>query len=343
MPSMTSMVAWGFTKFAVPTAHGRGAGKHELHPHRYRTRCRPYPKRNLHGVVAPPHSAAPRKAMAGPENRKAGARDSAAALGVDGHAHERVVGRDGVGSGSLGARNLGDIGDVRRELHDKRSASWRRGTSPLRARRIRRACRWSCRQHRRSGREMFTSYASTGASSKRLDDLRIRRSCGRKRSRWWWRPPRPATAARGPSGAPRPGFAGRWVQHAAGNLAMQGHALPSQPLSDTPFVVTAPSADVHEVGVFATCGKRARRGGDGVLHGKPAQVHGHVHAGRSAGFGKQLVFSHLPHHLSASNTGPSMHERRCRRRCRRRDRHAPTPQAMRYSIEIWHGTPACAA
>ena len=62
--------------------------------------------------------------MAGQEKPEGTRRERAAAIGVDGHAHERVDERDGVRTGGLGgAGDLGDIGDVGRELDDERAGS----------------------------------------------------------------------------------------------------------------------------------------------------------------------------------------------------------------------------
>ena len=89
------------------------------------------------------------------------------------------------------------------------------------------------------------------------------------------------------------------VQHARRSLGYAGRVVAFPPVSaSTPSVVTAPNRSTGQNRSYsATCGEGARRRGHRALHGKAAQVHGHLR----------------PRHRHitsvASKTGPSTQER----------------------------------
>ena len=112
---------------------------------------------------------------------------------------------------------------------------------------------------------------------------------------------------------------------------MRGDSLPSQPLSETPLGGDrAHSCNVHEVGIFTTGGKRAARIGHGVGHNEAA--------------GSPAYSRPLPHQLLRVEHR-AVNARAALPACvsTAHERHAPTPHAMRFSIETQHGTPASSA
>ena len=130
-----------------------------------------------------------------------------------------------------------------------------------------------------------------------------------------------------------------------GTSAMRGEALPSQPLSETPLVVTAPRAETSTKSEYS---RPAAKVPDAVVTGffmeSPPRLTAMLTLVGAAVAGSMGVAVIYHTTFSASNTGPSTHERFLPSTVSTtHDRHAPTPQAMRFSREIWHGTPASAA
>ncbi len=122
-----------------------------------------------------------------------------------------------------------------------------------------------------------------------------------------------------------------------------GAALPCQPLSETPLVVTAPSS------ATSTNAENSRPAANvpeasvtGFFMGRPPRLTASDTL-VSRMCARESVFSAIYHTtFSASNMGPSAHERlRPSVVSTTHDRHAPMPHAMRRSVETSQGT--CAA
>ena len=118
-----------------------------------------------------------------------------------------------------------------------------------------------------------------------------------------------------------------------GVSAMRGLALPSHPLSETPLVVTAPSSSTGTKSWYSWPAPKVPDATvTGFFMARPPRL--------------TAMFTCAIYHTTFedSKTGPSTQARRLPSVVSTtQDKQAPTPQAIRRSIDTWHSTWASAA
>ena len=121
--------------------------------------------------------------------------------------------------------------------------------------------------------------------------------------------------------------------------AMRGLALPSQPFKDTPLVVTAPRAATSTKSWYSMPAPKVPEATvTGFFMAMPPRFTDRL---TLVSFGLRCITTPP---RSQQNTGPSTQARRLPAVVSTtQDRHAPTPQAMRLSMDTSQNTPAASA